>query len=211
MIVLKSVIFALAVSTTVLAYPASKDEEPTLNPMAEVDFVPLEAQRPGVFPPDGVIDVDANGGGFFGNPFGSYPFPSVFDSFNALMTRMRHQLDQLLGRLPSNGGESPFPELQIPNVGDFDLAKGNTTSVTKIINGHKVTINETEYKKDNDNGGSFFKVRVVDVHPDTEGSTSKDVEGVVPVKDREPMDDEEKKIRDNEVGNEAEPAKLSAA
>ncbi|KAK5643176.1 hypothetical protein RI129_007021 [Pyrocoelia pectoralis] len=197
MIVLKSVIFALAVSTAVFAYPANKDDEQTLKPVADVDFVPLEAQRPGVFPPDGVVDVDANGAGFFGNPFNGSPFPSIFESFNDLMTRLRQQFDQILGRLPANSGE-----FHIPHVGDFDLGKGNTTSVTKVINGHKVTINETEYKQDNDNGGTFFKVRVVDVHPDSAESVPSDVESVVPVKDVESMEngeDDVKKVKDNEA------------
>ena len=209
--VLISVIFAFAVLTAVFAYPASKDDEP--KSVKDVEIVPLEAQRPGdvAFPPGGVIDINSNTGGFFGNPFGDNPFPYVFDNFNALINSMRQQFNQLLGRLPHKPGS--FPELHIPNVGDIDLGKGNTTSVTKIINGHKVTINETEYKQDGENGGSYFKVSVVDVHPNSGEVLPKDVE---PSKDRESVEDmdgnnEILKVRDNEVGNSENPAKLKAA
>ncbi|KAF5280010.1 hypothetical protein FQA39_LY05391 [Lamprigera yunnana] len=155
---------------------------------AGIDFVPLEEQRPGShFPPNGVIDVDASAGGFLGNPFYDNPFPSLFESFNALMVRMRQQLNQLFGRLPERSPDSPFPELRVPNIGNVDLGKGNTSSVTKIIDGHKVTINETEYKQDNENGGSYFKVRVIDVHPDSAETTEESVKP--PIKDPESMED----------------------
>lgn len=48
------------------------------------------------------------------------------------MARMRQQLSQILGRLPEKPGDTPFPELHLPNLGDIDLGKGNTTSVTKV-------------------------------------------------------------------------------
>ncbi|VEN55888.1 unnamed protein product [Callosobruchus maculatus] len=60
----------------------------------------------------------------------------------------------------------------------LDMSINSVTKLT-IINGHKVVINETEYSKDDDLGGSFFHVRVIDVRPEDEGksgesSTSKD-------------------------------------
>lgn len=35
-----------------------------------------------------------------------------------------------------------------------------------MIDGHKVVINETKYSNENANGGSFFKVRVIEVKPE---------------------------------------------
>ncbi|KAJ8969292.1 hypothetical protein NQ314_001831 [Rhamnusium bicolor] len=63
-----------------------------------------------------------------------------------------------------------------------------------VIDGHKVVINETEYKKEDDFGGAFFKVRIIDVKPESgELTTNKDVEEVttVPVpsvRDRESVE-----------------------
>lgn len=42
-----------------------------------------------------------------------------------------------------------------------------------MINGHKVVINETEYKQEDELGGAFFKVRVIDVRPESGESTEK--------------------------------------
>lgn len=42
-----------------------------------------------------------------------------------------------------------------------------------MINGHKVVINETEYKQEGELGGAFFKVRVIDVRPESGESTEK--------------------------------------
>ncbi|KAF5292528.1 hypothetical protein FQR65_LT01674 [Abscondita terminalis] len=185
------------------ALPPSPAESSTSksDDRIEVDFVPLEeGRRPGApFVPNGVIDIDANPGTFLGNPFyDTNPFPSLFESFNALMYRMRQQLGHLLGRLPDR--DANFPELHIPNVGNIDLGKGNTTSVTKVIDGHKVTINETEYKQEGDNGGSYFKVRVIDVHPDSAEGTDKPLESPIN-KDRESMEDSNEilKVKDNEA------------
>lgn len=49
----------------------------------------------------------------------------------------------------------------------------NEFDFLKVINGHKVVINETEYKQEGELGGAFFKVRVIDVRPESEESTEK--------------------------------------
>lgn len=77
------------------------------------------------------------------------------DYFSDIFERMRQQMAWLLSH-------------QIPNRSGIQLDvdnKGNKTSETKIIDGHKYTINETTYSDGDDNGGSFFKVRVVDIRP----------------------------------------------
>lgn len=138
-------------------------------------------------------------------------------------------MDYLLRRLPlgNNTGEvAPFPGFP-----DIDLGKGNTTSVTKVrhdnwmivdncgdnfqvIDGHKVVINETEYKHEGDLGGAFFKVRIIDVLPDSseltteknaEEITTKDVESV-----ENSYENEIPKNKEIEVGSKA-PEKLQVA
>ncbi|XP_030745775.1 uncharacterized protein LOC115874685 isoform X2 [Sitophilus oryzae] len=117
----------------------------------------------------------------------------IFD----ILDRMNKQIKSLLERFPfskgSNSSEFPsFPALpgSFPGAGDLDLSKGNTTSVTKVINGHKVVINETEYKNQDENGGTFFKVRIVDVAPDSSEITTDSNAEEVPttIKPREQVD-----------------------
>ncbi|XP_049825358.1 uncharacterized protein LOC109598540 isoform X2 [Aethina tumida] len=111
-----------------------------------------------------------------------------------LMTRIRQQMDQLIRNFPFPGSSNEtdiagFPDFSIggPQFPPIDLGKGNTTSVTKIIDGHKVVINETEYQKQDDFGGSFFKVRIIDVQPDS-NETSDEVPATAVTKDREPLE-----------------------
>ncbi|XP_029163222.1 icarapin-like [Nylanderia fulva] len=50
-----------------------------------------------------------------------------------------------------------------------DVPEGaNTTSTTKIINGHVVTINETTYTSGDENGGTAFRIRIIDVKPEND-------------------------------------------
>lgn len=90
-----------------------------------------------------------------------------------------------------------------------------------MIDGHKVTINETEYKQDGEDGAAFFKVRIIDVHPDSEeASTEKDTEAV-PVSNKHDIESVEdasdneilakKAAKDNEVGKLGRPEKLKTA
>lgn len=100
--------------------------------------------------------------------------------------------------------------------------------IFQIINGHKVVINETEYKQQDENGGAFFKVRIIDVKPEpgsteatTEAanaavddveplpttSTSRDVESA-----EDTLENEISKSKEVEVGrNSNTPEKLKAA
>lgn len=141
----------------------------------EVEIVPLEHNPYGDQP---IVDTGVIGYGPFSNPFSG-----LLENLEGMMTRMRQQMDTLLRRIPtirSNSTEQipDFPiGVDLPAFGDIDLGKGNTTSVTKVIDGHKVVINETEYKKEDDFGGAFFKVRIIDVRPDSsELTTNTDAE-----------------------------------
>lgn len=91
----------------------------------------------------------------------------------------------------------------------------------QVINGHKVVINETEYKSDGENGGTFFRVRVVDIHPDESAETTEANAEVLPTSTTDSTRDIESveasveneipKIQENEVGKENTPEKLIAA
>ncbi|KAL3266497.1 hypothetical protein HHI36_010667 [Cryptolaemus montrouzieri] len=89
----------------------------------------------------------------------------------SMMKRMREQMNALLNRFGSGNGTSitdveDLPGFAFPSIPELDLGKGNTTSVTKVIDGHKVVINETRYGKEDEHGGAFFKVRVIEVKPE---------------------------------------------
>ncbi|ENN79106.1 hypothetical protein YQE_04436, partial [Dendroctonus ponderosae] len=159
------------------------------------------------------------------NPFSSNPFGGLFGSLDGIMERIRQQIASILNRLPigkaSNDTEvlsfpGGFEQPAFPSISGIDLSKGNTTSITKVIDGHKVVINETEYKNEDDFGGTFFKVRIIDVKSDSsEVTTEKEAEALpenTTQKDREEiansMENEIFKSREAEVaGNEDELAK----
>ncbi|XP_020287766.1 icarapin-like [Pseudomyrmex gracilis] len=71
----------------------------------------------------------------------------------------------------------------MPDVTDIKIPEGaNTTSTTKIINGHVVTINETTYTSGDENGGAAFRIRIIDVKPQNDtmsiGGGGGDVESI---------------------------------
>lgn len=81
-----------------------------------------------------------------------------------------------------------------------------------------MVINETEYKKDSENGNTVFKVRIVDIQPNESAESTEASAEVVPTvdttKDVEPLEasveNEIPKIQENEVGKENAPEKLTA-
>ncbi|XP_050303582.1 uncharacterized protein LOC126741246 [Anthonomus grandis grandis] len=164
--------FLLAAST---GLPTSKKDE-----VEPVEPITTYGDQP-------IVDTGIFGG--WENPF-STSFGGLFDNLEGLMDRMRNQIATLLNRFPlnskSNSTDSlfPFPGIgSLPGIGDIDLSKGNTTSITKVIDGRTVVINETEYKNEDDFGGTFFKVRVIDVKPENEETTT------VEAREKEPTAD----------------------
>ncbi|XP_036151057.1 icarapin-like [Monomorium pharaonis] len=93
----------------------------------------------------------------FDGYFGGYSVPNLFsDYFNRLRQRIADMF------------------LDPHSMTDFKIPEGaNTTSTTKIINGHVVTINETTYTKNDALGGTAFRVRIIDIKPQngTDNST----------------------------------------
>lgn len=79
-------------------------------------------------------------------------FPSLFaDAFN----RMRQNLMNYFWNMP--------------DITDMKIPEGaNTTSTTKVINGHVITINETTYTSGDENGGTAFRIRIIDVKPEND-------------------------------------------
>ncbi|XP_044748561.1 uncharacterized protein LOC123309480 isoform X2 [Coccinella septempunctata] len=122
-----------------------------------------------------------------------------------VMRRMREQMNALLNHFGSSNGTvtevENFSGFGLPGIPDLDLGKGNTTSVTKVIDGHKVVINETKYSNENANGGAFFKVRVIEVKPENENAP-----GVPPrtiPRDVEPLENSQENEISKQAGSEA--------
>uniref|UniRef100_A0A1I8NHU2 Uncharacterized protein n=1 Tax=Musca domestica TaxID=7370 RepID=A0A1I8NHU2_MUSDO len=114
----------------------------------------------------GVIDTGS------GYPF-LQPNPSIlnfgfFDSFDDIFRRFsaRFWPHSLLGRGDGDSDENSGSDTFGIST-NFDPKKGNTTSTVKVIDGHKVEVNETVYGDEH----SVFKVRVVNVRPLEDGET----------------------------------------
>lgn len=101
-------------------------------------------------------------------------FGYLSDSLQQIMNRLREQMASIASRFSLNPGFST-PWSKIP-------LGGNTTSTTKIINGHVLTINETVYKDNSDTDAIVFRVRVIDVKPqnDTTIITENEDGAVIP-------------------------------
>ncbi|XP_014479517.1 PREDICTED: icarapin-like [Dinoponera quadriceps] len=54
----------------------------------------------------------------------------------------------------------------VPDFTNMPIPEGaNTTSTVKVVDGHMVTINETTYSSGDKNGGTAFRIRIIDVKP----------------------------------------------
>eukprot|EP00099_Drosophila_melanogaster_P024864 NP_723746.1 virus-induced RNA 1, isoform A [Drosophila melanogaster] len=153
----------------VFTLPARNDPQDD----AEVIKVPSRPQPESDFHNfRGVIDTGS------GYPF-LQPNPSsfnvgIFDSFDDLFRRLRTRLWPVIGRDSGEEGASPTGDSDDSSDGSgagfpfgvrplipLDSKNANTTSTIKVVNGHKVEINETVYGDSN----SVFKVRLVNVRP----------------------------------------------
>ncbi|XP_049533734.1 icarapin-like isoform X1 [Anopheles darlingi] len=213
-------VVALTVTTT-FAYPASyeKDRESDTSEDAEFIVVPLPAERPTYYNRypssfegfDGVVDT---------GDFAPVPArPVYFPSYNPFSWHLSGYLDDILKRMRDrfSGSWNPFYG-GIPSTVDFipsgpgiwpseipedssseDGTNTNSTSTVKVIDGHKVVINDTYYTKKTGYGTSIFKVRVIDVKPASgeggdEAPESKPEQPTeVEVANRKGEDDEESK------------------
>ncbi|KAH8377066.1 hypothetical protein KR093_003290, partial [Drosophila rubida] len=112
----------------------------------------------------GVIDTGAGA-----HPF-LQPSPSAvnfFNSFDDIFRRLRTRLWPVsLGSDESGSGDDAFDagfplRFGLSNLTPVDHKAGNTTSTVKVVDGHRLEINETVYGDEN----SHFKVRLVNVRP----------------------------------------------
>lgn len=181
----------VAVASIAYAFPARSDSKSDPSNDAEFIVVPLEHQRPSYishrYPAtfedfDGVLDTDD-----FPHPDGQSPV--FFPSINPFTWQFSSYLDDIIKRVrdrfagswnPFYGGGGDFipsgPGLFPIDIPDVDSAEGgqtNSTSTVKVIDGHKVIINDTYYTKKTDFGTSVFKVRVIDVQPADDGDDDK--------------------------------------
>lgn len=192
------------------AYPASESKHSSEDLADDAEFivVPLEHQRPSYFNRypsgfdsfDGVVDTDD-----FPHPGQS---PVFFPSVNPFTWQFSSYLDDLVKRLRdrfsgswnpfyggsdfSHSGPGVWP-IEIPDDDSSEDAQTNSTSTVKIIDGHKVIINDTYYTKKTQFGTSVYKVRVIDVKPAEEGETEKPS-----TEEEKPSTEEEKPV---ETGN----------
>lgn len=161
------------------AFPREREELEPIND--ETEDVPLPEGPP-------AVAVPAGGGPAFGYIPSFYTFFPDFD----LVSRIRG----LVTRLRTQIGDS---------FGDIDWNKGNTTSTTKIIDGHVVTVNETSYK--DDDSDLVLHVKVIDVKP-TEGAEDTSDESAEPTSPKETVpsasshEDDERNEIPKQVGEE---------
>ncbi|EDW12943.2 uncharacterized protein LOC6577536 [Drosophila mojavensis] len=153
------------------------------SPQDDAEVIPLPQAQPESSDPSfhdfkGVIDTGA------GNPF-LQSNPSVFrfnlgfaNTFDDIFRRLRARLwpiavdedDSVAGS--GDSAESPLG-FGLRPLTPLSTKNGNTTSTVKVVDGHKVEINETVYGDSN----SLFKVRLVNVRPLESGEEV--VEGVI--------------------------------
>ncbi|XP_049834486.1 icarapin-like isoform X1 [Schistocerca gregaria] len=134
-----ALVFVFAVIAATNAFPRTSSD-------TELVFVPLES-RAGVTESVEDVDDSSDDDDDFIFPFGG------FFGFSSFMQDFMRRITDVLKGLPD---------------GAFNFGKeGNTTSTTKVVGGHVITVNETVYKNDDDTG--VYKIQVIEVKP-TEGA-----------------------------------------
>uniref|UniRef100_A0A1B6H162 Uncharacterized protein n=1 Tax=Cuerna arida TaxID=1464854 RepID=A0A1B6H162_9HEMI len=173
----------LAVCALTLAYPRSTREEAKEDESlddAEVVVVPMNRERRPSFSfglADDLVPPP---------PFEQHPFFRIRpwdasagpadDEVNDFMTQMQDMLKemrkQLTDLIQHHQQHHPDGTEVGTRIGEDDLPQNKSTSTTKVIDGHVVTVNETTYSSGDDNIGAVFRIKVVEVKP----SESPDVE-----------------------------------
>ncbi|XP_063709396.1 uncharacterized protein LOC134837929 [Culicoides brevitarsis] len=184
----KLIIFVSLLIIAVNGAPAKNDD------VELIEVVPLEKQNASHafgadydddYPPASFVPV-----AYF--PF-NIDFRSLFTGFDDWIDRMRNRFHGIVS------GEG------------LDGDKGNTTSTVKVVDNHKVTINDTVYKKDTPYGTQFVKVRTVHVRPVNESaevdSISTTAASDEKVRDTEQIESESDDDEANQVLNERQTEK----
>jgi len=85
------------------------------------------------------------------------------DEFDSVGFGMQNYFSETINRLRQNLLNYFW---NMPDITKIQIPEGaNTTSTTKIINGHVVTVNETTYTAGDDLSGTAIRIRVIDVKP----------------------------------------------
>ncbi|XP_076629869.1 icarapin-like [Colletes latitarsis] len=120
------------------------------------------------------------------------PFDGWYERTQDAMNRLKEQMMNILSGIVDKDASSDA----IPGV-------ANSSSITKVINGHVVTINETVYADKEDEYGTWIRVRVISVDPQNEtvSTTERRVEseGDQTPRSVETVEDLENNIPKNEV------------
>ncbi|XP_034942846.1 icarapin-like [Chelonus insularis] len=153
-------LLAIFVLVSLLAFAHCFPGLPRENVEDEGDGRPRTHQVELIYPEPKNFDNDRDTFGLF--PFSFNWRPIRFDfspRFGSLRDLMKMMTD-LFNDVPSFDDMKPFGG-KIPEG-------ANTTSITKIVDGNVVTVNETTYTDSNDNSGTFIRVRVVHIKPENE-------------------------------------------
>lgn len=149
---------------------------PARSPKDEVDIVEVPQQGPqrssdreNNSSNDDDTDVDPDYKNFKGfvDTGAGYPFLAplprpfsfnlgFFDSFDDIFRGLRNRLLSV---------DSDSSESSEGGIGFGSDPINNTTSVVKVVDGHKVEINETVIGKGDGAGGSLFKFRIINIRP----------------------------------------------
>lgn len=96
-----------------------------------------------------------------------------YSSIQEMRAFMRQMANQIADRMTAgilSSEEDGVPIIRLPEG-------ANTTSVTKVVEGHVVTVNETTYTNGNDTDGIVIRVRVIDVRPENDTIVRGDGDG----------------------------------
>lgn len=149
---------------------------PTRSPKDEVDIVQVpkgqqrspESDTSSNTDDESDLDPDYKNFKGFVDTGAGYPFLApiprpfsfnlgFFDSFEDIFRGLRNRLWS---------GDSDSTETS--DEANFGLGNGpinDTTSVVKVVDGHKVEINETVIGNGNGSGGALFKFRIINIRP----------------------------------------------
>jgi hypothetical protein len=178
----------LAIAQCFPGVPRDSDES-SESDKANADTILIlpDLQRNSFQPSFVIPDIEDDDDAF--NPFRSntYPLSGILKSMQNAMNKLRDQMSGVLSGFHGSGELTPWGK--VPEG-------ANTTSTTKVIDGHVVTINETTYKSDDDN--TYVRVRILDVKPE---STT----GETPNSDSTDIDQTSAEVTDKTTNDKASP------
>ncbi|XP_071454967.1 icarapin-like [Hetaerina americana] len=152
----------------------SRDQQWSSPAQDDVIIVPLEGVKPRGGEESGEEDFGIRRAtdDDYESPWSS-SFSGFFQGMQAMMWQLRNQMQEVLRRIPQE---------TLEGSNSFDIGQswngipGNTTSTTKVINGHVVTVNETTYTRGNNGSSAVFHIKVVDIKPQ-QSATEGEIEG----------------------------------